>query len=247
MIRFTQILSCVSALILSIKWIAKAMNKSTYIVIPAKDEASRIGKVILRTQECGFNNIIVVDDGSSDNTAEIVRNCGATLVQHFINLGPGAATQTGIQYAIHLGAKQIVTIDADQQHFPQDITSLVKKLTEEELDIVLGSRFLMGDNKIPYTRIFYNKIANVVSGLATGILVTDSQSGMKAFTASFAKKSKLQYCGFEFCIELIRYIKIHNAKFAEVPIRVMYNKETMDKGQNLFVGLKMLNRIFKLF
>jgi len=223
------------------------MFNSTYIVIPAKDEATRIGHVILSTQDCGFHNIVVVDDGSSDHTADIVHTCGATLIQHHINLGPGAATQTGIEYAIKQGAKQIVTIDADQQHFPQDITALVKKLTEEDLDIVLGSRFLANDNKIPYTRIFYNKIANLVSGLATGIIVTDSQSGMKAFTASFAKKSKLQYCGFEFCIELIRYIKLHKAKYAEVPIRVMYNKETMNKGQNLFVGLRMLNRIFKLF
>jgi len=83
--------------------------------------------------------------------------------------------------------------------------------------------------------------------MATGINVTDSQSGMKAFTSEFANKSKLQYCGFEFCIELLRYIKIHNAKYAEVPIEVMYNKETMEKGQNLYVGLKMLNKIFRLF
>ena len=223
------------------------MYQNTYIIIPAKDEATRIGNVILSTQECGFHDIIVVDDGSTDHTAEVARTCGATLVQHHINLGPGAATQTGIAYAIQLGATNIVTIDADQQHYPQDIPAIVQKLKQENLDIVLGSRFLKDNHQVPYSRIFYNKIANVVSSMATGVVVSDSQSGMKAFTAEFAKKSKLHHCGFEFCIELLRYIKIHNAKYSEVPIRVMYNKETMNKGQNLFVGLRMLNRIFKVF
>ena len=223
------------------------MYQNTYVVIPAKDEATRIGSVILNTQECGFHNIIVVDDGSTDHTSDIAQKCGATVVKHHINLGPGAATQSGIEYAIKLGAQNIVTIDADQQHYPQDIHALVQKLEEENLDIVIGSRFLTDNHQIPYSRIFYNKIANVVSSMATGIVVSDSQSGMKAFTASFAKKSKLQHCGFEFCIELLRYIKIHKAKYAEVPIRVMYNKETMNKGQSLLVGLRMLNRIFKVF
>ena len=222
------------------------MHQRTYIIIPAKDEADRIGKVILGAQECGFPHVVVVDDGSKDNTAEIVQRCGATLVKHRINLGPGAATQTGIKYAIQQGAINIVTIDADQQHFPEDIKALVEKLEEDKLDIVLGSRFLTY-NTIPYSRIFYNKIANVVSSMATGIRVTDSQSGMKAFTAEFAKKSELHYNGFEFCVEMLRYVKIHNAKYAEVPIRVMYSKETMGKGQNFFVGLRMLNKIFKLF
>ena len=223
------------------------MYQSTYVVIPAKNEATRIGNVILNTQNCGFHNIIVVDDGSTDHTADVAQKCGASVLKHHINLGPGAATQSGIEYAIKLGAQNIVTIDADQQHYPQDIHALVSKLEAENLDIVIGSRFLRADHQIPYSRILYNKIANVVSSLATGIMVSDSQSGLKAFTASFAKKSKLQHCGFEFCIELLRYIKIHKAKYAEVPIRVMYTKETMNKGQSLLVGLRMLNRIFKVF
>ena len=222
------------------------MHEYTYIVIPAKDEASRIGKVLHSAKHCGFYNIIVVDDGSQDQTSQVARDQGAEVIRHPINLGPGAATQTGIDYAIQQGAKFIVTIDADEQHYPQDIEALVDKLIQDDLDIVIGSRFLT-PNKIPLSRIFYNKIANVIAQLATGIRVSDSQSGMKAFTAEFAKKSTLQHCGFEFCVELLRYIGTHRAKYAEVPIRVMYSKETMDKGQNFFVGLKMLNKIFRLF
>lgn len=222
------------------------MHDYTYIVVPAKDEATRIGQVLASTKMCGFYNIIVVDDGSKDDTARIAQDAGAAIIRHPINLGPGAATQTGIEYAIQHGAKFIVTIDADTQHYPQDIEALVDKLITDDLDIVIGSRFLSA-NDIPLTRIFYNKIANIIAHMATGIRVSDSQSGMKAFTAEFAQKSKLQHCGFEFCIELLRYIGTHQAKYAEVPIQVMYNKETMDKGQNFFVGLKMLNKIFRLF
>ena len=222
------------------------IHQYTYIVIPAKDESTRIGQVLNSAKHCGFYNIVVVDDGSHDQTGQVAKDLGAEVIRHPINMGPGAATQTGIEYAIKQGAKFIVTIDADEQHYPQDIEVLVDKLITDDLDIVIGSRFL-GPNKIPLTRIFYNKIANVVALMATGVRVSDSQSGMKAFTAAFAKKSALQHCGFEFCIEILRYIRLHNAKYAEVPIQVMYNKETMDKGQNFFVGLKMLNKIFRLF
>ena len=222
------------------------MHQYTYIVIPAKDEATRIGQVLRSAKLCGFYNLVVVDDGSQDQTGQVALGLGAKVVRHPINLGPGAATQTGIEYAIAQGAKFIVTMDADEQHYPQDIESLVEKLITDELDIVIGSRFLT-PNKIPLTRIFYNKIANVVAAMATGVRVSDSQSGMKAFTADFAQKSKLQHCGFEFCIVLLRYIRLHDAKYAEVPIQVMYSKETMGKGQNLLVGLKMLNKIFRLF
>jgi len=222
------------------------MHQRTYIIIPAKDEAERIGKVILSAQACGFPHIVVVDDGSRDKTADVVQRCGATLVKHRINLGPGAATQTGIKYAILQGAINIVTIDADQQHFPEDIKGLVEKLEADNLDIVLGSRFLM-NNSIPYSRLAFNKVANMVSRLATGIRVTDSQSGMKAFTAEFAKKSELQFNGFEFCVEMLRNIKVHKARYAEMPIRVMYSKETMEKGQSFMVGVRMLNKIFRVF
>jgi len=222
------------------------MHQYTYIVIPAKDEETRIGQVLHSAKHCGFYNIVVVDDGSCDQTAKVAIDQGAEVVRHPINLGPGAATQTGIDFAIQQGAKFIVTIDADEQHYPKDIQALVDKLISDDLDIVIGSRFL-SPNKIPFTRILFNKIANVVAHMATGVRVSDSQSGMKAFTSEFAQKSKLQHSGFEFCVELLRYIGVHKAKYAEVPIQVMYSKETMEKGQNFFVGLKMLNKIFRLF
>ncbi len=222
------------------------LEKYTYIVIPAKDEATRIGHVLHALNELDFKNVIVVDDGSTDNTANVARGFGAHVISHPINMGPGAATQTGISYALQKGAEYIATLDADTQHFPEDLKPLLEGIIEHNAEVVIGSRFLK-ENDIPLTRIFYNKIANVVCYMATGIYLTDSQSGMKAFTASFASSSKLYHNGFEFCIEIIRNIRRHKVHYVELPIKVRYTAETMQKGQNLWVGFQMLGRIFKIF
>lgn len=218
-------------------------SKDVYIIIPAKDEGNRIAGVLHQVLDAGYSNIVVVNDGSKDNTAQVAQKFGVSILTHVINLGAGAATQTGIEYALQKDAKIIVTIDADHQHMPADIKSLVDTLINEQADIVIGSRFLNKTNKIPATRIFYNKIANIVTYFVTGIKVTDSQSGMKAFTAEFAKKSKLNFNGFEFSVEMIRNIKVNNAKVLESPIEVIYTKDTLSKGQNLLTGIKMLRKI----
>lgn len=218
-------------------------NKNVYIIIPAKDEANRIAGVLHQVLDAGYSNIVVVNDGSKDNTEEVAQKFGVCVVNHIINLGAGAATQTGIEYALKKEAKVIVTIDADHQHMPSDIKGLVDTLITKKVDIVIGSRFLKKSNKIPATRIFYNKIANIITYLVTGVIVTDSQSGMKAFTAEFARKSKLNFNGFEFSVEMIRNIKVSNAKLLENPIEVIYTKDTLSKGQNLLTGIKMLRKI----
>lgn len=222
------------------------MYDNVYIVIPAKDEAKRIGGVLHHILDAGFSNIVVVDDGSADNTSEISESFGVSVVRHLINLGAGAATQTGIEFAVNKGADVIVTIDADHQHLPSDIKGLVDKLVDNNVDIVIGSRFLNKDNDIPASRVLYNKIANVLTFLITGIRVTDSQSGMKALSADFAKKSKLYFNGFEFSVEMIRNIKVHDATVLESPIKVIYTEDTMNKGQNLLTGIKMLAKLLKL-
>jgi len=221
------------------------MFDHVYIIIPAKNEASRIGKVIGKSQELGYRNIIVVNDGSLDDTVKVAESYNVKVVNHLINLGPGAATQTGIESAIAAGAKIIVTIDADHQQFPEDIERLVNQLEDKKVDVVIGSRFMNRENQIPPLRILYNMIANVITFILTGLMVTDSQSGMKAFTADFARKCRLHFNGFEFCVEFIRNIRLFKATYSEVPIRVIYTKETLSKGQNLLTGVRMLAKLFK--
>ncbi|MCB0520273.1 MAG: glycosyltransferase family 2 protein [Lewinellaceae bacterium] len=222
-------------------------TENLYIIIPAKDEGKRIGGVLRHLQMLNYHNVVVVNDGSNDNTGDVARSYGATVVNHLVNLGAGAATQTGIEYALSQGAEVIVTLDGDHQHLPDDINTLVNTLHEKKVDVVIGSRFLADNDGIPPSRVFYNKIANVVTYLFTGMLVSDSQSGMKALRAGFAQKAAIRRNGFEFCIEIIRYIKLHNATWCEVPISVVYTKDTMSKGQGLFTGVKMMFRLMKSF
>ena len=220
---------------------------SIYAVLPAKNESTRIEPVLVALQMQGIKNIIVVNDGSDDNTRDIVNKYRRiVLLDHIINLGPGAATFTGIKYAVKQGAKYVVTLDADSQHNPENVSGLIDYLNENKLDLVIGSRFLQ-HNDIPISRLFYNFVGNLISFLVTGVYLTDSQSGMKVMSQKFASQLDISFDGFEFCIEIIKQARIHNAKIGETPIDVKYTKDTMSKGQNFQTGLGMLLKLFNPF
>jgi len=222
-------------------------TNDVYIIIPAKNEGTRIGKVISKVQAEGFHNIVVINDGSTDNTKEVATSLGATVLTHHVCLGAGAATQTGMDYAISQNADIVVTIDGDDQHCPTDIKALVEKMRTGKLDVVIGSRFLNKNNDVPFVRIIFNKIGNIFTGLLTGLFVTDSQSGFKAMHSRFVQNTKINLNGYEFCTEIINLIKLNKASFAEVPIKVSYTKESMEKGQNFFNGIKMVGTLIKHF
>ena len=219
-----------------------------FVVIPAKDEERFIEHVINKTLEVGFSNIVVVNDNSSDRTKEIVHNHDHEVVvlDHIINLGAGAATKTGIDYALSKGAKYIATIDADYQHNPIDLIPLIECIERKEVDLVIGSRFLK-KNSIPISRILFNFVGNIINFFVTGLVITDSQSGMKVMSRRFAENLTITYNGYEFCIEIIKNAKINKNSVYEYPIDVRYSKETMEKGQNIFTGFGMIGKLLNPF
>lgn len=224
-------------------------HSDVYVVIPAKDEDRFIGEVISDTLELGFKNIVVVNDNSSDRTKEIALSCGESVVvlDHIINMGAGAATKTGIDYAVAKGARYIATMDADTQHNPNDLIPLIETIqSKEDLDLVIGSRFLK-KNRIPVTRIFFNIVGNIINYFVTGLVISDSQSGMKVMSRRFAENLTITYNGYEFCIEIIKNAKINKSNVMEYPIDVKYSKETMEKGQNIFTGFSMLSKLLNPF
>ena len=163
-----------------------------------------------------------------------------------INLGAGAATKTGIDYAVSQGAKYVATIDADFQHNPKDLIPLIKCIEKQEVDLVIGSRFLKR-NGVPFSRILFNMLGNVVNYFVTGLVISDSQSGMKVMSRRFAENLTITYNGYEFCIEIIKNAKINRSNVYEYPINVLYTEETMAKGQNIFTGFEMVGKLFNPF
>ena len=227
---------------------SKAQLSKLHIVIPAKDEERFIGQVIESIIDLGFENIIVVNDNSSDKTKEIALSHGPKVVvlDHVINLGVGAATKTGIDYALSKNAEYIATIDADHQHNPKDLIPLLKCIITQEVDLVIGSRFLKR-NSIPVSRILFNIIGNIINYFVTGLVISDSQSGMKIMSKRFAENLSITYNGYEFCIEIIKNAKINKSNVFEFPIDVKYSKETMEKGQSLMTGVGMIGKLMNPF
>ncbi len=210
-------------------------------VIPAYNEANRIAGVVERTQQF-VGSVVVVNDGSSDTTADIARRAGATVVSHPQNCGAGAATMTGIDAARALHADVIVTLDADEQHDPCDIPSLLQPILGATADIVFANRFGQ-KNRIPFIRRFFNAVGNLVTFATTGKWVNDSQCGFKVFGPRAVSEVSLRMSGYEFCTELVREAVQHKWRIAEVPIKVLYSQYTLAKGQSFANGVKTAFRI----
>ena len=226
---------------------ARKLLKRVSVVIPALNEAKRIGILVDRLLEKGFTNLVIVNDGSEDETSDMFNDVEeVTVLDHIINLGPGAATMTGINYALELPVDYIATIDADLQHHPDDLIRLFKEISTNQCDLVIGSRFI-NKNEIPKSRALYNFFGNWISYIKTGLMVTDSQSGIKILSRKFAEELTIDYNGFEFCIDIIKKARLQEVKVAEFPVGVTYTKETMQKGQSFGNGLIMLGRLLNPF
>jgi len=214
------------------------------VIIPAFNEGRQIGKTIADLSPVvKKENILVVDDGSSDNTCEQAKQNGVHVIRHIVNRGAGAATKTGMDYALNqLNADVVVTFDADGQHYPEDIPQLIKPVAEEGVDVVIGSRFISWDHiAVPRSRRAGNYLANLFTFVFSGVWSTDSQSGFKAFSRQALEKIQIKSNTFEFCSEIFLEIKKHNLKFKEVPIKIKYSQYSLSKGQNsLKQGLKTL-------
>jgi glycosyltransferase involved in cell wall biosynthesis len=210
-------------------------------VIPAFNEGTRIASVVSAVKQY-VDRVIVVDDGSSDTTGIAAEAAGALVVRHMSNGGAGAATMTGIEAARLLGATILVTLDPDEQHAPEDIPALLKPLLDNHADIVFANRF-GNRNRIPFIRRVFNGIGNIVSFLATGLWVRDSQCGFKAFGPKALAEITLRMSGFEFCTEIVRESAQHHWRIKEVPIKVIYSAYTLAKGQSFANGVRTAFKI----
>ena len=223
-----------------------ASPKIIVVVIPARNEAGAIGQVLSRIpqQIDGMSVVsLVVDDGSTDQTARVARESGAQVVSHLTNLGVGAATRTGLQAAQALDADVIVTMDADGQHEPDEIQRLVRCLLEGPFDVVIGSR-LLNYRGMPATRFAANLLLNAVTFVVYGKIVSDSQSGFKVFSREAAGKLDLRSSGYEICSEIIGEIYRRDLSYKSVPIKAVYTEYSRAKGQHFLNGVNLLVELF---
>ena len=212
------------------------------VVIPAYNEERTIAEVIRGLKAKAYRQIIVVDDGSGDRTAELARQEGAIVLTHIINRGVGGAWGTGLKAALSLDPQIIVTLDADGQHDPADLAGLIAPVEQRQADVVIGSR-LSNPAGMPWSRRLANRIANLVTFLLFGYWVRDSQSGMRAFSRSAAEQIRISSSGMEICSEMVAEIARNRLRLKEVPIKAIYTEYSLSKGQSFSVGLKTLLKL----
>lgn len=208
-----------------------------FVVLPAFNEEKKIGRVIRGLFEHGFNQVVVVDDGSLDNTSQEAVNAGATVLNHSINRGQGAALQTGNDYALQNGAEIIVHFDADGQFNPADIKSGIDRLCLESADVLLGSRFLDNRSRIPFFKKYaILPVSRFINNLFSGLKLTDVHNGFRIMTRQAAEKICITQAGMAHNSEIPRLIKENNLKYVEHPVEVFY----FENGQGVGGGIKIL-------
>jgi glycosyltransferase involved in cell wall biosynthesis len=218
---------------------SQADTSGIVVVIPAYNEAPALQGVLQGVKSAGFHTIIVVDDGSDDNTASAAETSGALVVRHALNRGKGAATRTGIAAALMTQATIVVTMDGDGQHEPRDIRRLLQALKDH--DVALGTRTI-SSRDMPVLRRISNWIGNVATALVYGLYVHDSQSGFRAYRREAARIIQTKADHYEYESEVIREIRKHKLSFAEVPIVVLYSEYSKNKKskQRIGNGFRML-------
>ena len=207
------------------------------IVIPAFNEEKTVGDVVRAAVKVA-DKVVVVDDGSSDRTADIARAAGAAVVRHAINRGLGGALGTGIAAAVRLGADAVVTMDADGQHRAEDAKKIFDRLAQGDVEFVIGSRMLDKADGMPAHRKLANALGNVLTRALFGAWVSDSQSGLRGLSRRAAGQVDLRTNGMEVSSEFVKQMKDHGWRLAEVAIPAIYTEYSLSKGQSFFVGLK---------
>lgn len=213
-----------------------------FIVIPAYNEARSIAQVIEEVKkEIPEAKIVVVDDGSTDNTSSLASQHGAIVLRHVVNRGQGAALQTGDEYALDKGAEIVVHFDADGQHQAEDIKKMIEPIRKGEADIVLGSRFLEKTNKVPLTKKFFIlKPAIIFNWFFCGLKLTDAHNGWRALSRRALQKISITQDGMAHNTEIIEQIRKKGLKYKEVPVRIVYH----EYGQSWGGGVKILRDLF---
>ncbi len=207
------------------------VRNTVFIVIAAYNESGCIEQVVreLRTL---YPQVVVVDDGSSDETFQAATRCAPYVLRHIVNRGQGASLQTGIDFALAQGARIVVTFDADGQHRVADIREMIIPIMDGACEITLGSRFLGGTQNIPASRRLMLRFAVLFTRLVSRVNVTDTHNGLRAFSRRAAEQIHITLDGMAHASELIDQVRDSELPFREVPVQIRYTEYSLNKGQS---------------
>lgn len=212
-----------------------------WVIVPAYNEARVLAEVIRGLREVTIDlSIVVVDDCSTDDTAAIAYDSGAHVVSHPLNLGQGAALQTGFRYALKNNAQYILTFDADGQHDPRDVYLFLKTARETGADFILGSRFLGGTQNMPLLRKAVLRTIAYVSNVFSHTRLTDAHNGFRLMTRRGCERITLLQNRMAHASEFARQAKASNLMITEVPVSIRYTTYSLRKGQHLLDGIEIL-------
>lgn len=213
------------------------------VIIPAYNEERFIGSVVIKARRF-TKTVIVVDDGSCDSTCQIAKDAGAIVISHQENLGKGAALNTGFSAARQYNPQVVACMDGDGQHMPEEIQHLIKPIVLQGVDIAIGSRYLDPTNKVPRHRSWGHQAFNLLTRLTTGVTVSDSQSGFRAFSPRALEV--ISFCSKDFTVESeMQFLaQEHGLRVKEVSATIRYSDPP--KRSVLLHGLQVLNGVLRL-
>lgn len=215
-------------------------NEDTWLIVPVYNEGPVV-EGILRDALETFPNILCVDDGSEDESARCILRAGAHLVRHPVNLGQGAALQTGIEYArTQPGARYFVTFDADGQHRVADVQRMLTKLRAGGVDMIVGTRFRGSVQHIPLIKRVLLRTAVMLSPGLRMLDLTDSHNGLRVFNRTVASQMEITHNGMAHATEIIGLARRHGWRIAEEPVTILYTEYSKAKGQSLINGVNIL-------
>ncbi len=221
------------------------MFDKIYILVPVFNEEKKIKSVVSELQKV-FKNIIVVNDGSSDASQEILESLDVTVLNHSINLGQGAAISTGFKYIQDLNnAEAVVTFDADGQHSIEDAKAFAKEIILCDEEIIFGSRFIRNKANIPFIKKIVLSIVVMFTNRLSRINLSDAHNGLKAIKKDSLKKIDITIDGFGFESQIIHQVSKKNITYKEMPTNTIYTSYSKNKGQKLINGLIILEDLFK--
>ncbi len=215
-------------------------NADVWVVIPVFNEAQVLEQVVRQTLAV-FPNVVCVDDGSGDGSVDAVLRTDAHLVRHPVNLGQGAALQTGLAYArSRPGAQYFVMFDADGQHRLEDASAMLEVARSGEADVVLGTRFAEHAASVPLLKRIVLRTAVLLSPAGRKLKLTDAHNGLRVLTRPVADDLRITMNGMAHASEIVSYLGRSSWRVREVPVSIQYTEYSRSKGQSLLNGVNIL-------